>query len=50
MHSGSECIFVKLWFCTLVNDVRKNETFSGCFINYCVLIEFLRYGEPGCRV
>lgn len=24
--------------------VRKNETFSGCFINYCVLIEFLRYG------
>ena len=23
--------------------VRKDETFSGCFINYCVLIEFLRY-------
>lgn len=30
--------------------IRKDETFSGYFINYCVLIEFLRYREPGCRV
>ena len=29
--------------------VRKDETFSGCFINYCVLIEFLRY-RARCRV
>lgn len=23
--------------------IRENETFSGCFINDCVLIKFLRY-------